>query len=342
MRMMKAVHLLFITISQNVSFTGKTWWLLVLVLRVLVLLLGGFTLFSDEQERFVCNTIQPGCSNVCFDVFAPVSVLRLWLLHLVLLWFPHFMFSIYVVHRLLSFPYLGGRFSDRSRSGSPLGFESFSGEQSLVRDLPRRAAAPRFHCAYFLLVILRILLEAVFAAGQFFLFGLSVPKSFLCYEAPCTSGVECYVSRPTEKTLMLNFMLGVSAASVLLSLADLASSAEAMVRWRRKREELMEEMMEEMSSVFTTTTTTATEDADVLGTGGGSKTSPSPLNAAVPTHFVHRGHSRPPLSPRPDKGPLPNPRATTPAGVKKTTGQYAPNSGQQSDSSECQDRRTWV
>lgn len=232
----------------------------------------------------------------------------------------------------------------------------------------------------------------VFGAGQFFLFGLSIPKSFLCYEAPCTSGVECYISRRTEKTLMLNFMLGVASLSVLLSLVDLVSSAKAMVRWRRKREMFMEEMSKgEQSSMFTTTTT---EDSDALlsrSLSGSSKIglkdekhaaaavpngepphaktnagtviktgddkrpeskdakvdtsqSPTPMNTPVPTHFVLHSHLRPPLSPRPDRGPQPNPRAPTPMGAKKL-GQYTPagaNSGQQSDSSESQDKRAWV
>lgn len=229
----------------------------------------------------------------------------------------------------------------------------------------------------------------VFGAGQFFLFGLSIPKSFLCYEAPCTSGVECYISRPTEKTLMLNFMLGVASLSILLSLVDLMSSMKAMVRWRRKREMFMEEMSKgEQSSMFTATT--MTEDSDVLSTRGicmsgglknglkdekhtaainsepphtkvnGESTndnvperrdtktdvsqSPTPMSTPVPTHFVLHSHLRPPLSSRPDRGPPPIPRVPTPMGVKKL-GQYTPagaNSGQQSDSSESQDKRAWV
>lgn len=229
----------------------------------------------------------------------------------------------------------------------------------------------------------------VFGAGQFFLFGLSIPKSFLCYEAPCTSGVECYISRPTEKTLMLNFMLGVASLSILLSLVDLMSSMKAMVRWRRKREMFMEEMSKgEQSSMFTATT--MTEDSDVLSTrgictSGGLKNglkdekhtaainsepphtkvndestndnmperrdtktdvsqSPTPMSTPVPTHFVLHSHLRPPLSSRPDRGPPPIPRVPTPMGVKKL-GQYTPagaNSGQQSDSSESQDKRAWV
>ncbi|XP_035026961.2 gap junction delta-4 protein-like [Hippoglossus stenolepis] len=266
--MMGTTDLLFITISHNVSFIGKTWWTLMLLLRMLLVLLAGVSLFSDEQERFVCNTIQPGCSNLCFDAFSPVSVLRLWFFHLVLLCLPHVLFATHVLHRLLSYPHFGGSCSGGSGGGSPENSSS-SRELSLhkapLRDPPRAWGAPRFYCAYFFAVLLRILLEVVFGAGQYFLFGLSVPKSFLCYEAPCTSGVECYVSRPTEKTLMLNFMLGVSSLSVLLSLVDLVSSVKAMVRWRRMREMLMEEMSKgERSSTFTTTTTA--EDGDVLPT----------------------------------------------------------------------------
>ncbi|XP_054483307.1 gap junction delta-4 protein-like [Anoplopoma fimbria] len=380
---MGAKDLLFITLSHNVSFMGKTWWMLMLVLRLLVLLLAGFTLFSDEQERFICNTIQPGCSNVCFDVFAPVSVFRLWLFHLLLLCLPHVLFATYVVHKVLSHPYVGGW----SGGGSPFTLENSSSSRELSMHKAPLHDLPRFYCSYFLVVILRILLEVVFGAGQFFLFGLSMPKRFLCYEAPCTSGVECYISRPTEKTLMLNFMLGVSALSVLLSLFDLVSSVNAMVTWRRRREMLMEEMIKgEQSSMLTTTS--MSEDSDVLLTrrvspGESSKNGfkdekhtatavlpdeeplhmnendgttndtgpdakvetsrpPTPISAPLPTHFVLHSHLRPPLSPRPDRGP--QPRMPTPMGVKKldmyTTNVV--NSGQQCDSSESPDRRAWV
>ncbi|XP_028283133.1 gap junction delta-4 protein-like [Parambassis ranga] len=380
MRMFGAIDVFFIVVSHNVSFIGKTWWILMLVLRLLILLLAGFTLFSDEQERFICNTIQPGCSNVCFDVFAPVSVFRLWLVHLILLCLPHFMFVTYVTHKALSHPYFGG--FHWFRGGSSSTFENLSLNKAPLHDQSRELAVPRFYCTYLLVIILQILLEAAFSAGQYFLFGLTIPKSFFCYEAPCTSGVECYISRPTEKTLMLNFMLAVASLSILLSLADLVSSMKAMVRWRRKREMLMEEMSKgEQSSMLTTTT--VTEDSDVVLTrrtgsrmsglrdekpaaaaaaGGGlcesadekspessnSKVEmcrpPTPMTTPVPSHYVLHSHLRPPLSPRPDRGPLSNLRVTTQIGVKKLSqsSSAGTNSEQHSDSSDCQDKRAWV
>lgn len=341
-----------------------------LVLRLLVLLLAGFSLFGDEQDRFICNTIQPGCSNVCFDAFAPVSVLRLWFFHLLLLFLPHLLFSTYVAHRLLSRPAPGlSYWTDRNRSPFIQENSSSSREVSLHRaplqDLQRRLWEPGFHCAYLQVVVLRILLEVVFGGGQFFLFGWSVPRNFLCYEAPCTSGVECYISRSTEKTLMLCFMLAVAASSVLLSLLDLASTMKAMVVWRRTRELLAEEMNKgEQCSVFTSTTlaedlpskdekhsaavplppahvranagcTIQAEEEPERDTGPesrGPKLEASPTPA--PTHFVLHSHLRPPMSPRPGRAP--------PTKLGHPVTAVGGSSDQQSDSSDSQDKKAWV
>ncbi|KAI4810291.1 hypothetical protein KUCAC02_019130 [Chaenocephalus aceratus] len=235
--------------------------------------------------------------------------------------------------------------------------------------LERRAS----YCTYFLVVILRILLEMVFGAGQFLLFGLSVPKRFLCYETPCSSGVECYISKPTEKTLMLNFMLGVASLSILLSVVDLVSSTKATVRRRRHRERMMDEMSKgEQSSVFTTTSTT--EDSDVVitrktsrcesskngfkderhavpnGERTGTANDNSPENKEgeietsppIPTHYVLHSQLRPPQSPRPERGPPTNARMLTPVAVGKQVTAVKENSGQQSDGSDNQDKRAWV
>ncbi|CAJ0966615.1 unnamed protein product [Ranitomeya imitator] len=60
-----------------------------------------------------------------------------------------------------------------------------------------------------------------FLAGQYFLYGFSVPPIFECDRYPCVKEVECYVSRPTEKTVFLVFMFAVSGICVLLNLAEL-------------------------------------------------------------------------------------------------------------------------
>lgn len=340
-----------------------------LVLRLLVLLLAGFSLFGDEQDRFVCNTIQPGCSNVCFDAFAPVSVLRLWFFHLLLLFLPHLLFSAHVAHRLVSLHGSGLSYYNRVPRSWPFILENSSSSREVslrrapLQDLQRSLWIPSFHCTYILVVVVRILLEVLFGGGQFFLFGWSVPRSFLCYEAPCTSGVECYISRSTEKTLMLCFMLAVAAFSVLLSLLDLASTIKAMVLWRRMRELLAEEISKgEQSSVFTSTT--LAEDLPSKDEKHAAGTSLPPVRTNVrgaiqaeeelesdrrpesrgpkleapstpaPSHFVLNSHLRPPMSPRPSRAP--NTKLGHP--VCEPGG----NSDPQSDSSDSQDKKAWV
>lgn len=340
-----------------------------LVLRLLVVLLSGFTLFSDEQERFICNTIQPGCSNVCFDIFAPVSVFHLWLFHFVLLCIPHVVFATYVAHKVLSRPDIEAFYCASGRGCSPFFLETSYSSTELYLHKAQLHNLPRFHCAYFLVVILRILLEGFFGAGQFIFFGLSIPKNFLCYEAPCTTGVECYISRPTEKTLMLNFMLGVSSLSILLSLVDLVSSIKALGTWKTKKAMLIEDMCKgEQTSTFTAA---MAEDRDVLLTrrispsessndavndrkaSGGpviktgnpacdmkpenkdanaTSRSSTPKSSPVPTHFVL--HSQLRLCPgreSPLTGRGPN------VGLCASVA-----SAPQPDNSECQDKRAWV
>uniref|UniRef100_A0A452QB35 Gap junction protein n=1 Tax=Ursus americanus TaxID=9643 RepID=A0A452QB35_URSAM len=184
---------LLITINCNMTIVGKLWLIFMLLLRMAVIVLAGSPVYQDEQERFVCNTLQPGCANVCYDIFSPVSHLRFWLIQSVSVLLPSAVFSVYVLHR-----------------GAVLA--------------PRHLTVPDFSSGYIVHLFLRMLTEAAFGASHYLLFGFLVPKSFSCAHSPCTGVVDCYVSRPTEKSIMMLFMWAVSALSLLLSGADLVCS----------------------------------------------------------------------------------------------------------------------
>ncbi|XP_066048503.1 gap junction delta-4 protein [Chamaea fasciata] len=235
---------LIVTLNYNVTIVGKIWLMLILLLRMAVVVLAGYPLYQDEQERFVCNTLQPGCSNVCYDLFSPVSHFRFWLIQTVSLLLPYAAFSIYVSHKVAL--YIVGMHCLVQGCKRNKGLSS----PKDVKELCRSAVVNRVDCgadnlsvlnfsgAYTVHLFIRTLLEVAFGAVQYFLFGFSVPDRFSCYHSPCTSTVDCYISRPTEKSIMMIFIWGVSSLSFLLSLADLVCALRGMTARNRKNKML--------------------------------------------------------------------------------------------------------
>lgn len=195
----------------------------------------------------MCNTIQPGCANVCYDIFAPLSLFRFWLVQLTSIILVHVVFIIYVIHKATSslpHPDVSNRMKFRSSymiKQEP--FHETSLSKSSVKAGVRRL--PCFTGAYVFHLLVRILLEVGFGAAHYYLFGFHISKRFMCQHAPCTTMVDCYISRPTEKTIMLNFMLGLAALSLFLSLFDLICAIKQSARQRSKKKTMVEKMYEE-------------------------------------------------------------------------------------------------
>merc|ERR1712113_545269 len=82
---------------RNYSNTiGRLWWFVQFVFRAFIVTIVGSQVFGDEQGKFQCDTSQPGCSNICFNRFSPISYLRLWAFQLVIVSMPKFMFWSYI------------------------------------------------------------------------------------------------------------------------------------------------------------------------------------------------------------------------------------------------------
>ncbi|XP_066415278.1 gap junction delta-4 protein [Molothrus aeneus] len=235
---------LIVTLNYNVTIVGKLWLVLMILLRLAVVVLAGYPLYQDEQERFVCNTLQPGCSNVCYDLFSPVSHFRFWLIQTVSILLPYAAFSIYVLHKVAVHIVRMRCLVHGCKTNKGLS----SPED--VKQLCRSAVVNRVDCgtdnlsvlnfsgAYTIHLFVRTLLEVAFAAVQYFLFGFFVPDRFSCYHSPCTSTVDCYISRPTEKSIMMIFIWGVSSLSFLLSLADLVCALRRTTARNQKNKQL--------------------------------------------------------------------------------------------------------
>ncbi|XP_011821133.1 PREDICTED: gap junction gamma-2 protein [Mandrillus leucophaeus] len=99
-------------IHNHSTFVGKVWLTVLVVFRIVLTAVGGEAIYSDEQAKFTCNTRQPGCDNVCYDAFAPLSHVRFWVFQIVVISTPSVMYLGYAVHRL-------ARASEQDQDSSP-------------------------------------------------------------------------------------------------------------------------------------------------------------------------------------------------------------------------------
>ncbi|XP_017339308.1 gap junction delta-3 protein [Ictalurus punctatus] len=190
---------LFGSLQAHSPMLGRLWLLLMLVFRMLILGTVASDMFDDEQEEFSCNTLQPGCKQVCYDHAFPISQYRFWVFHIVLISTPALVFLMYAMHH-------------------------HKKHQVLRQDstVSIRAARLDLHLKrlYLVNVAFRMLSEVGFLIGQWKLYGFRVEAQFPCSRFPCPYTVDCFTSRPMEKTVFLLFYFAVGILSAVSSLAE--------------------------------------------------------------------------------------------------------------------------
>ncbi|XP_030010557.1 gap junction delta-2 protein-like [Sphaeramia orbicularis] len=246
----------FLTEVQNHSTViGKIWLTMLLIFRILLVALVGDAVYSDEQSKFTCNTLQPGCSNVCYDTFAPVSHLRFWVFQIVLVSTPSIFYIIYVLQKITKNEnldikkdevvrrpslalekdkYIGGdKEGTLEADCRPDNIEDWSlqegefDEKNHIEEEMEEVEKDPTHLSnqvlliYIIHVMLRSVMEIIFLIGQYYLFGFEVPHLFRCETYPCPNRTDCFVSRATEKTIFLNFMFSVSLGCFVLNIVEL-------------------------------------------------------------------------------------------------------------------------
>ncbi|CAG04397.1 unnamed protein product, partial [Tetraodon nigroviridis] len=185
---------LFDSLQAHSPMLGRFWLLLMLIFRIVILGTVASDLFEDEQEEFACNTLQPGCKQVCYDMAFPISQYRFWVFHIVLIATPSLLFLVYTMHHH---------------------------NKSNCKFNPRYREDVRLRRLYILNVVFRILAEAAFLVGQWLLYGFKVEAQFPCSRFPCPYTVDCFTSRPAEKTIFLCFYFVIGAIAALFSCAEL-------------------------------------------------------------------------------------------------------------------------
>ncbi|NXP79547.1 CXD2 protein, partial [Ramphastos sulfuratus] len=209
---------------------GRILLTVVVIFRILIVAIVGETVYEDEQAMFTCNTLQPGCNQACYDRAFPISHIRYWVFQIILVCTPSLCFITYSVHqaakqreRRFSFLYptpLDAHHHHHhhphqakkappnpSQPFRPPTKEDLPSQPLLLPSPPRACKSSRrqqqegISRFYVIQVVFRNALEIGFLLGQYLLYGFNVPATFECQRYPCVKEVECYVSRPTEKTV---------------------------------------------------------------------------------------------------------------------------------------------
>ncbi|TKC38076.1 hypothetical protein EI555_010955, partial [Monodon monoceros] len=216
-------------VQEHSTVVGKIWLTVLFIFRILILGLAGESVWGDEQSDFECNTAQPGCTNVCYDQAFPISHIRYWVLQFLFVSTPTLVYLGHVI-------YLSRREERlRQKEGElrALPAKDPRVERALAaieRQMAKISVAEDGHLrirgalmgTYVASVLCKSMLEAGFLYGQWRLYGWTMEPVFVCQRSPCPYLVDCFVSRPTEKTIFIIFMLVVGLISLVLNLLELA------------------------------------------------------------------------------------------------------------------------
>lgn len=236
-------------ISNHSTFVGKIWLTLLIVFRIVLTVVGGESIYYDEQSKFVCNTHQPGCENVCYDAFAPLSHVRFWVFQIIMITTPTIMYLGFAMHKIArmdddEYGPRGGRkrmplvkrstnrdYEEAEDNGEedPMISEEIEPEKEKEKekegrkkhDGRRRIKRDGLMKVYVMQLLSRVAFEVAFLFGQYVLYGFEVLPSYVCTRSPCPHTVDCFVSRPTEKTIFLLIMYAVSALCLLLTVLEI-------------------------------------------------------------------------------------------------------------------------
>nr|XP_018672532.1 gap junction gamma-1 protein-like [Ciona intestinalis] len=199
----------------------------------------------------VCNTLSPGCKNVCFNEFSPISPIRYWFFQILAVSLASIIFSIYTTHKLalvtrairqkkrwiakeklkaieLKEQRRSAKEGDETKKvvekkAEPKEEKKDDKDEEVVATKLQTDHPPKLFLAYFFMVFMRLVIEVGFMVGQYFLYTYKfvVPELWQCSHWPCPNVVDCFVSRPKEKTIMICTFYVTGCIMVVLNVIEL-------------------------------------------------------------------------------------------------------------------------
>lgn len=100
-------------------------------------------------------------------------------------------------------------------------------EQGKLNKAPLKGSLLRTYIAH---IMTRSAVEVGFMLGQHLLYENHLEPLYRCAQEPCPNSVDCFVSRPIEKSMFMVFMQVIAAVSLFLSLLEIVHLGYKKVR----------------------------------------------------------------------------------------------------------------
>ncbi|XP_019403422.1 PREDICTED: gap junction alpha-9 protein [Crocodylus porosus] len=212
------------------TIIGKIWLTILFIFRMLVLGVAAEDVWNDEQSEFICNTEQPGCRNVCYDEAFPISLIRYWVLQVIFVSSPSLVYMGHALYRLRALE----KERQKKKARVRLELEGVELEMTEIRKrleselrelgqnkLNKAPLRGSLLGTYVMHIFTRSAVEVGFMIGQYLLYGFQLDPLYKCHRDPCPNTVDCFVSRPTEKTVFILFMQSIATVSLCLNILEI-------------------------------------------------------------------------------------------------------------------------
>lgn len=221
-------------VQAHSTIVGKVWLTVLFVFRLLILVAGIDKVWGNEQSSMECNSGSPGCKNLCYDRAFPISHMRFWVFQIIFVSIPTLVYLGHVLHVIHKEKKLRRKLLGKSLTNGLMKRPKYTDDNGKVHIRGSLLAS------YMANILFKILFEVGFIVGQYYLYGFFLPLKILCEGYPCKQRVECFISRPTEKSIFIIFMLAMACVSLLLNVVEMLHLVGTSLGRGRKRRSLAE------------------------------------------------------------------------------------------------------
>ncbi|KAM9339624.1 gap junction Cx32.2 protein-like [Symphorus nematophorus] len=217
-------------VQSHSTVVGKVWMSVLFLFRIFILAAGVDKIWGDEQANLKCNTHSPGCKNAGYDRSFPMSHTRFWVLQILLVSTPTLIYLGHVLLVIRRENKLRRRVEQKLGKNGLIKAPKYSDESGKVQ------LKGVLLFSYIMQLFFKVLLEVAFIVGQYFLYGfIFMPTKISFSDYPCPSPVDCFISRPTEKSIFIVFMLAMSVLSVILNIVEVFHLMVSKISERKRR-----------------------------------------------------------------------------------------------------------